>query len=439
MDLALKNLLDIFKVKDESSLLKAKSEGKQVRFTMACHKPKMVEMTAEKCKGLCEKAGIEYQSGYESRVLEGLTTNETTDRYGDIVRHDGCKFDNYLKNPVVMLSHEHGNFPIGNSIKIWKDPEVKGIYSWDLYIDNRVDTTGRADQAFKFRQSGIMPGISIGFIPLSVKNDHTPEEKKKIGVGKWGVEFLAIDYLEHSQVSIPANPDALTNALNNINRKEFGEIFSKDDIFTLEKLKWFPDTEILNIFEDYLKPVVLHFDTNIIDQIGTLLSDNDLEEINKDIVLRPYPNEHACRLEDPDQFVRFFRKKVKDNNDVGGYVHTGKEYSLIIGYRKDKSSAVQAHRYPKDSWDADQARKHCKAHKGSFTAAKEDDKNLECPSCNFTPAQDTVLTNKLDEVIMQLKSISDKLSSPAASKASDVDEVMYSSDLLKSFSIKPKA
>lgn len=438
MDLILKNLFDVFKVKDEAGLFKAKSEGKQTRFTMACHKPKMVELTADKCKKLCDNAGIEYQSGYEHRILEGLTTNETVDRYGDIVRHDGCKFDNYRKNPVVMLSHEHGQFPIGNSIQIWKDPTVKGIYSWDLYIDNRVDTTGRSEQAFKFRQSGIMPGISIGFIPLSVKNDHSEEERKKSGIGRWGVEFLSIDYLEHSQVSIPANPDALTNALNNVDRLSIQKMFNKDDIFTLEKLKWFPDVEILNIFDDYLKPDVVYFDLNTIDQISTLLSDNELEEVTKEYVLRPYPNEHACRLEDPDQFVRFFRKKVKDNNDVGDYVHTGKEYSLIIGYRKDKSSVVQAHRYPKASWEADQARKHCKAHKGSFTAAKDDDKNLECPSCNFTQAQDTILVNKLEEVIVQLKSISDKLSSPAASKASEVEEVMYSSDLLKSFTIKPK-
>jgi HK97 family phage prohead protease len=87
----------------------------------------------------------------------------------------------------------------------------------------------------------------------------------------------------------------------------------------------------------------------------------------------PYPNEHSCRLLDPDQFVRFFRKHVKDDKDVGDYKATGKAYDLIIGYREDESSDTQAHRYPKDTWTEAQARKHCKAHDGkSFEPAKEE-------------------------------------------------------------------
>jgi hypothetical protein len=84
----------------------------------------------------------------------------------------------------------------------------------------------------------------------------------------------------------------------------------------------------------------------------------------------PFPNEHSCRLLEPGQFVRFFRKTVKDSNDIGDYKATGKSYDLLIGYRKDGSSDVQTHRYPKDTWTAEEAGKHCRAHKGSFEAAK---------------------------------------------------------------------
>jgi len=92
----------------------------------------------------------------------------------------------------------------------------------------------------------------------------------------------------------------------------------------------------------------------------------------------PYPNEHSCRLMDPGEFVRFIRKHVKDDNDVGDYKATGKAYDLIIGYRKDDSTDVQAHRYPKDTWTEAEARKHCKAHDGkSFEPASKAD--LENP------------------------------------------------------------
>ena len=72
----------------------------------------------------------------------------------------------------------------------------------------------------------------------------------------------------------------------------------------------------------------------------------------------PYPNEHACRLEEPGQFVRFSRDNDKNPN-------------VIIGYRKDGTSAAQSFRYPKAKWTADKARAHCAEHKGSFEAASE--------------------------------------------------------------------
>ncbi len=89
---------------------------------------------------------------------------------------------------------------------------------------------------------------------------------------------------------------------------------------------------------------------------------------------RPYPNEHSCRLLDPSAFERFIRKTVTDSKDVEGHKATGKQYALIIGYRADDTTDVQAHRYPKGTWSADQAKAHCSTHGGkSFEAAKEEE------------------------------------------------------------------
>lgn len=82
----------------------------------------------------------------------------------------------------------------------------------------------------------------------------------------------------------------------------------------------------------------------------------------------PYPNEHACRLENPDLFDRFTREKRKSES-------TGKTYSVIYGWRRvggKEVSTVQAHRYPKGTWSADEARKHCRRYKGRFEAATQE-------------------------------------------------------------------
>jgi HK97 family phage prohead protease len=83
----------------------------------------------------------------------------------------------------------------------------------------------------------------------------------------------------------------------------------------------------------------------------------------------PYPNEHACRLRDPDDFQGDSFRRVKRK-------HEGKEYSVIVGRLKDEDTMTeQAYRYQKDIWAEDEARAHCQDHDGSFEAAKKEEKS----------------------------------------------------------------
>lgn len=85
----------------------------------------------------------------------------------------------------------------------------------------------------------------------------------------------------------------------------------------------------------------------------------------KESELKPYPNEHACRLRDPDDFEEgSFRRTTRE--------HEGKEYSIILGRLKDEETLTeQAYRYAKKVWSADEAKAHCRAHDGAFEAAAE--------------------------------------------------------------------
>jgi hypothetical protein len=70
----------------------------------------------------------------------------------------------------------------------------------------------------------------------------------------------------------------------------------------------------------------------------------------------PYPNEHACRLVDPDKV-----------NVVGSgeREHDDKKYRVIFGKPKGGDGSVeQAYRYPVDGWSEPEARAHCRAHDG---------------------------------------------------------------------------
>lgn len=78
----------------------------------------------------------------------------------------------------------------------------------------------------------------------------------------------------------------------------------------------------------------------------------------------PYPNEHACRLEDPQQFDRIRRA-------TGAGTVEGKRIDHVIGI-KDGKGTIQAVRYPlANGWEGqtDAARRHCDRRGGSFEAA----------------------------------------------------------------------
>lgn len=175
--------------------------------------PRRVTLTADKCRALCEAVGLEYLDGYEARVVEHVITDETTDRYGDIIRAKGGNFDNYRKNPVIQFAHNYADTPVGKALKVWHDKAENNVKAWGLYFDNRVDSTGRSDVIFKFIAAGGLPACSVGFLPL--EEPYRPkdqEERDAIGLGPQGVEYRTWDLLEYSPCPVPANPNALQNA-----------------------------------------------------------------------------------------------------------------------------------------------------------------------------------------------------------------------------------
>lgn len=219
---------------DELIHLKTDQENKQTKSMPSATKPKLVKISEDECKRLCEESGLEYQKGYEGRVIERIVTTEAVDRDGDIVRYQGIDNKNYRKNPVVLFAHDKGGLPVGNSIKEWKSSSIMGWKSWDLYFDFEVDMTGMGSIVFRFVKSGAMPGGSLGFIPQEAKWDHTPKERKKLGLGDYGVEYKKVEKIEHSACSVPANQEALARHLKSLDRNMLLKEFVKEDLDTIK-------------------------------------------------------------------------------------------------------------------------------------------------------------------------------------------------------------
>lgn len=151
------------------------------------------------------------------RTVRFTISKEVTDRDGDILRANGVDFGNYMKNPVFLGFHNSRDFPLGKVVKFWVEGDsVKA----DVYFPtlnelssdmNNVSEKARLiDFCFHCYKTGMLNAVSVGFIPLE-----WTENQRGYDITKW-------ELLEFSAVAVPANQDAIAEAV-----KSFGDDFAK--------------------------------------------------------------------------------------------------------------------------------------------------------------------------------------------------------------------
>jgi HK97 family phage prohead protease len=153
-----------------------------------------------------------------NRVLEFMGTDETPDRYGDIVKADGWKFDDYKKNPVFLWGHDYYKVPIGKCLNISqatgstgtmfqiKFPTIEELCSDPAFPSEEAQFADTVYMAFK---NGYLNAVSVGFKALESEER---DDQKDLPSWQRGRIFTSQSLLELSACSIPANPNALIQA-----------------------------------------------------------------------------------------------------------------------------------------------------------------------------------------------------------------------------------
>jgi len=140
-------------------------------------------------------------------VLDFIASNETLDRYGEIILASGCRLGNYRRNPVFQNAHQYGDviFTLGKALVTEVRPG--GTFSATPHLFQRiefaVDVNPMARIAYGLYKGKFLNAVSVGFIPLRWE---TPAQPEKAGYRR---KYLEPELLEVSAVGIPANPDAL--------------------------------------------------------------------------------------------------------------------------------------------------------------------------------------------------------------------------------------
>jgi HK97 family phage prohead protease len=138
--------------------------------------------------------------GQDQRTFEGWATTPTPDRLGDVVEPKGAKF----KNPLPLLHQHNSDEPIGQvRLKKATDEGIAFVATIPR-IDQPGPLKDRVDTAWGEIKSGLVRAVSIGFRVL--------QDGMESIAGSGGIRFTAIEIMELSAVSIPANADAtITN------------------------------------------------------------------------------------------------------------------------------------------------------------------------------------------------------------------------------------
>jgi hypothetical protein len=165
----------------------------------------------------------------EERTVRFKISSEVVDRDGDILIAKGCNFDNFKKNPQFLGFHNYHEYPLGIP-KNW-GVDGKAVYC-DVYfptIDelstNPAEASEKAklvDFTYHCYKTGMLNAVSVGFIATDA------EPNKETGgfiVKNW-------ELLEFSAVTVPANQDAIAQAV-----KSFGDDEAKGMIDPIERLK----------------------------------------------------------------------------------------------------------------------------------------------------------------------------------------------------------
>ena len=163
------------------------------------------------------------------RTVRFTISKEVVDRDGDILVAEGVDFSNYMKNPVFCGFHNTRDFPLGKVTKFWvegnsvkADVYFPTIEELSSDLNNVSEKAKLVDFTYNCYKTGMLNAVSVGFIAKSY------EPIKETG----GVKVLEWELLEFSAVAVPANQDAIAQAV-----KSFGDENAKGMIDPIERIK----------------------------------------------------------------------------------------------------------------------------------------------------------------------------------------------------------
>jgi HK97 family phage prohead protease len=136
----------------------------------------------------------------DDRTFTFVFSDESVDRYGDVIFARGWDLANFNANPIALFGHDAGT--VENVIGRAKNVRVEGSRLIGDIEFMGADVNPNAEAVYQMVKGGFLKTVSVGFQPIEwelAKDKSRPQ----------GVNFKKQELLEISIVPIPANANAL--------------------------------------------------------------------------------------------------------------------------------------------------------------------------------------------------------------------------------------
>jgi len=155
----------------------------------------------------------------EERIVLATITKLMRDRDNEVVISRGVDLTEYEKNPIILVNHNWSSLPVGRAL-------FTNTYDDRIRQKIQFDEDEQSKTIFNKYKSKSLRSFSIGFIPLKIAEYGSPEFSKyadfviqsgymDINEVEQTKRFITKSILiENSVVTIPANTDAIAEAIS---------------------------------------------------------------------------------------------------------------------------------------------------------------------------------------------------------------------------------
>lgn len=138
-------------------------------------------------------------------TFTAIASTASIDRHGEIVNVEGWDVKNFKKNPVLLWAHDHSIPAIGTATKIWV--EGTGKKAKLMFNGKMQQATDTGKALTQLVVDGVLKTFSVGFLPTDMD----------------GNTYIKQELLEISLVNVPANPDAMMQAVKSLRSNGFSD------------------------------------------------------------------------------------------------------------------------------------------------------------------------------------------------------------------------